>query len=54
MKIPVPIVCLFLLTWLGVNGWTAREVIGLKAEVAALSAKMQMHIGDPNQLASLP
>lgn len=44
MKIPMPVIVVFLGGWLAVQGWTLTEISELRAESAALNAKLEQHI----------
>jgi hypothetical protein len=50
MTIPVEFVCLLLGSVLAVQGWTLREVIGLKAEVAMLKGRLLSFHSDTEHL----
>jgi len=41
VKIPLPIVIVFLGVWLSVQGWTVRSVVDLKVKVSALDQQLQ-------------
>ena len=40
MNIPIQIICIFLTAVVGLQAWTLKEVVTLKAEMAALKASM--------------
>ena len=40
MNIPLPILCIFLTAWLGLQSWTLVEIVNLKATVAGIQSRV--------------